>query len=479
MNIEDMRDYGNGEYALPNKDLKLAGDYLQGLYVKILSTIAQRAKCPSDAQIMFLRRIVWGFDKEGVLEEYTRRALYLSDDDIQDFVLNLHDSKLKYYFALDGMILATLSDTKNESIAYLCDLIRLLDISEHNLKYITLIAKAALLQKYDFIENASEFCSAQMRELDVLPYLSHLYTKSVVENKVERAVSFFENYDIKNLIPVLEELCTIGNAKAMHMLALIYETGAEGIKRNNMLANELYANSFQKGYSPARVRMLIPFKGTIDEKLCEKELSILLPSLKKLVDEGDGFAAEELARIYLNASFVDMDRNEGYKLAFRYFEKAPAPLGLYGLAIRYEKGNGVEKNLQTAFELYVASAALGYCDASYRVALAYQEGNGINKNPTRAFYYYKRAYEQGSHEAINQYGWCLSNNFGTENDYDLAYKIFMEGAELGLAVPTSNVAWCYQNGRGVEKDMSLARRYYEKAIELGSDWAKEQLAKYF
>ena len=459
-----MRDRGNGEYALPNKDLKLAGDYLQGLYVKILSTIAQRAKYPSDAQVMFLRRIVWGFDKEGVLEEYTRRALYLSDDDIQDFVLNLHDSKLKYYFALDGMILAALSDTKNESIAYLCDLIRLLDISEHDLKYIALIAKAALLQKYDYIENASEFCSAQMRELDVLPYLSNLYTKSVVENKVERAVSFFERYDIKNLIPVLDELCTIGNAKAMHMLALIYETGAEGIKRNNTLANELYANSFQKGYSPARVRMLIPAKGTVNEELCEKELSILLPSLEKLVDEGDGFAAEELARICINAH-----SNEGYKLAVYYFEKAPAPLGLYGLANRYKNGDGVEKNLQTAFELYVASAALGYCDASNQVAIAYQNGNGIDKNPTRAFYYYKKAYEQGSHEAINNYGWCLANNFGTENDYDLAYKIFMEGAELGLATPTLNVAWCYQNGRGVEKDMSLARRYYEKAIELGDD----------
>lgn len=479
MNDEALKKYGDGKYALPNKELKLAGDYLQGLYMKFLSTIVQHEKRPSNAQIVFLRQIVWGFNKEGVLEEYTRRALYLSDEDIQEFVLHFHDSKLKYYFVLDGMILATLSDTKNESMTYLCDLIRLLDIPEYDLKYIALIAKAVLLQRYDFVENASEFCSAQMKELDVLPYLSNLYTESVIENKLEQAAAFFERYDIENLMPILEELCTIGNAKAMHMLALIYETGAEGVKRDNKLANELYVSSFQKGYSPARVRILIPAKGTIDDELCKKELSLLLPALKNLVDGGDGFAAEELARIYINAHFVGMDRDEGYKLAVHYFEKAPAPLGLYGLAIRFNNGDGVEKNLQTAFELYVASATLGYSDASHKVAVAYQKGNGIDKNPARAFYYYKKAYEQGSHEALNDYGWCLTNNFGTENDYDLAYKIFMEGAELGLATPTSNVAWCYQNGRGVEKDMSIARRYYEKAIELGDNWSKEQLSKYF
>lgn len=479
INVEVMKNCVDGKYALPNKELKLAGDYLQGLYIKILSTIAQHEKRPNDAQVMFLRRIVWGFDKEGVLEEYTRRAQYLSDDDIQDFVLHLHDSNLKYYFALDGMILATLSDTQSESITYLGDLIRLLDIPEHDLKYIALIAKAVLMQKYDFIESASEFCNAQMRELNVLPYLDNLYTQAVVENKLERAVAFFERYDIKNLVPALEELCAIGNAKAMHMLALIYETGTEGVKRNNKLANELYESSFQKGYSPARIRLLIPMTGTINDELCEKELSLLLPALKSLVDGGDGFAAEELARIYINSHFVGIDREEGYKLAVHYFEKAPAPLGLYGLAIRFNNGDGVEKSLQTAFELYVASATLGYNHASYKVAIAYQQGIGIDKNPARAFYYYKKAYEQGSHEALNDYGWCLTNNFGTENDYDLAYRIFMEGAELGLATPTSNVAWCYQHGRGVEKDMSIARRYYEKAIELGDNWSKEQLAKYF
>ncbi len=479
MNVEDIKNYGNGKYALHNEELKSAGDYLQELYVKILSTIAQYKKRPTDAQIMFLRRIVWGFDKDGVLETYLRKAVHLSDKDIQEFVLHLHNSKLKYYFVLDGMILAILSDTQNESMEYLCDLVCLLEISEHDLKYLSLIAKAVLLQEYKFIEMAYELCNAQLRELDILPYVSNLYTEEIIENKVERAIAFFENYDIKNLMPILQELCSLGNAKAMHMLALIYEVGAEGVKRNNMLANELYESSFRKGYIPARVRMMLPLKGMINNELCEAEFPLLLPSLKELDDAGDRFAAEELARIYINANWVGMDRKEGYKLAVYYFEKAPAPLGLYGLAVRFTNGDGVEKNLQTAFELYVASAALGYCEALYRVAVAYREGIGIEKNPSRAFFYYKKAYERGSYDAINMYGWCLSNNFGTENDYDLAYKIFMEGADLGLATPTSNVGWCYQNGHGVEKDMGMARKYYERAIALGDNWSKEQLEKYF
>ncbi len=302
------------------------------------------------------------------------------------------------------------------------------------------------------------------------------YTKTL-DRKMQEAEVLFSYYKTEPLIPLLHELIDYGYAKAKYILALLYETGCADLKRDDDMFKKLISESAAEGYLPALFRQIVPMFLNINKER-KSEFFENLDSLFKMANEGDMFAADEYARCAINFSWFGYGEND-FTTAIKMFKKAPAVLGNYSIAKRYDLGQGVEKNLQKAFEYYKLSADMWYSSAEYKVGLAYQHGYGCEKNPERAFEYYKRAYEHGSDDAINQYGWCLTNNFGPENDYDLAYKVFMEGHEKGIAICTANVGWCYQNGRGVAKNMDKAKEYYKKAVDMGNAWAKEQLNKYF
>ena len=301
------------------------------------------------------------------------------------------------------------------------------------------------------------------------------YTKTL-NRKMQEAEVLFSYYKTEPLIPLLHELIDYGYAKAKYILALLYETGCADLNRDDDMFKKLISESAAEGYLPALFRQIFPLFNINKER--KSELFENLDSLFKMANEGDMFAAEEYARCAIYFSWFGYGEND-FTTAIKMFKKAPASLGNYSIAKRYDLGQGVEKNLQKAFEYYKLSADMGYSSAEYKVGLAYECGYGCEKNPEKAFEYYKKAYEHGCDDAINSYGWCLINNFRTENDYDLAYKVFMEGHEKGIAICTANVGWCYHWGRGVAKNMDKAKEYYKKAADMGHAWAKEQLNKYF
>lgn len=340
------------------------------------------------------------------------------------------------------------------------------------------------------------------------------YTKTL-DRKMQEAEVLFSYYKTEPLIPLLHELIDYGYAKAKYILALLYDTGCADLEPDSGMYVKLISESASEGYLPALFRKILPiFPEEIKNKEIKNKILENLDALCKIANEGDMFAAEEYARYAIKSSWFDYGEND-YFTAIEMFQKAPVCLGNYSIAIRYERGEGVEKDLQKAFEYYKLSADMGYEKAIFEIAICYkfgrgveknlqktleyykisadignvvaecavgecyQYGEGCEKNPKKAFEYYKRAYEHGWYTAFNKYGWCLTNNFGTENDYDLAYKVFMEGDEKGIDDCTANVGWCYQNGRGVAKNMDKAKEYYKKAADMGNDWAKEQLNKYF
>ena len=47
------------------------------------------------------------------------------------------------------------------------------------------------------------------------------------------------------------------------------------------------------------------------------------------------------------------------------------------LGLRFERGNGVAKDVALAAELFAKSAAQGYARAQRRLAICYREGRGV------------------------------------------------------------------------------------------------------
>ena len=308
-----------------------------------------------------------------------------------------------------------------------------------------------------------------MEEIKEIQYVSSL------EEKLREAEMLFSVYDTEQLIPLLEELISYGVTKAKYMMALLYETGCAGLKRDDEKSDKLLEECISEEYLPAKARKIIPCFGNIDDEKCKTDLPLIVDELEEMAIS-DKFACYECARAFVFGKFENM---ENYQKAIDYFEKSPLVLGYYGIAKRYDNGEGVDKDYKISLSYYLKAANMGYNLAEYAVAYAYEKGFGTDKYPKLAFEYYKKAYEHGNRSAINRYAWCLTNSFGTDNDYNLVFQLYKEGESVNDVVCIFNMGWCYYYGIGVGKDLVKAKEYVKRAADMGNEWAQNKFKEWF
>ena len=319
---------------------------------------------------------------------------------------------------------------------------------------------------YDFILEIL-YNLEQMKEIKNVELLdSKLQEKEILDSKLQEAEMLFSIYDVDKLIPLLEELIGDGCTKAKYMMALLYETGCNGLERDFNMCDSLLQECINEGYIPALIRMIIPqCRNVKDEK--KHHILGVLEQLFELANDGDSFAAEEYARCAINFNWLGYGDND-YKIAIEMFDKAPTVLGYFGLAKRYDFGQGVEKDYKKALEYYIKSAIYGYNSAEYELGKCYENRYGCEINKEKAFAYYKKAEELGNLDAINHIGICYSDGKCVEQNDEIAFSYFLKGAEKGDTNSMANVGWSYEYGKGVECDYQKAIEWYKKADDLYS-----------
>ncbi|MCD7767157.1 MAG: hypothetical protein LUH53_11715 [Lachnospiraceae bacterium] len=318
----------------------------------------------------------------------------------------------------------------------------------------------------DGVVNCYDFILELLYNLMQVQEIQYTYT---LDEKMRQAEVLFSVYDAANLIPLLNELADHGSAKAKYMLALLYETGCDGLERDDKKCQELLDESMEEGYVPAITRKMMPLCLSTNNEI-EPLWKENYLELQQMADEGDMFAAEEYARSCINLSYLKCGEND-YETAIKMFKKAPLVLSYYGLAKRYNNGQGVEKDFATSLNYYEKAAQMQYNPAEYEAGRAYQNGWGCDINKEKAFKYYVSAEKHGNYDAINQVAWCLTNNFGTGNDYARAFALYQKGEQKGIAVCVSNLGWCYRFGNGVQQDYKTAIEKFKSAIELNEKGA--------
>lgn len=316
----------------------------------------------------------------------------------------------------------------------------------------------ATVNLYDFI----------MELLYNLEQIKEIGNVKALADKMKDAELLFGRYEIDKVYPILEELADYGYTRAKYLLALIYEIGHTGIAPDIKKFKELLDECIEAGDPVATVRRVIPLE--LDNDANKKDLVVnCIDELKRMAYSGDSFAAEEYGRCCLYFSWLGIGEND-YEEAVRMFEKAPHALGLYSLSLRYQYGQGVEKDLEKAAMLCVDSGTYRYPKALYRMGEFAEYGwlDG-EKMLEVAFEAYEKSFDLGYGKAANKIGNCYLNGIGTEKDDDKAYEYYKKGADLGFVSPTANVGYCYEFGRGVERNFNEAIKYYKKAIELGEN----------
>lgn len=214
-NIEGIRrmmlDLRNEKYAIVNPDLVSLDEYMKTLYLKVLCTVVQLGDEPTEMQVLFLKRIVAGIGVEDPAEEYMRRALEISDTDMQEFLTGMKGNRAKYYFALDGLILVSIGTENQECYQYLAEIIELLDICKDDLKYVCLVASSVLQQQSSFYDEAKALTNERIREVDYTPYIQNFYVGAIKDSielvhysapdkKCSKSVVFRSTYTEKRVV---------------------------------------------------------------------------------------------------------------------------------------------------------------------------------------------------------------------------------------------------------------------------------------
>lgn len=140
-----------------------------------------------------------------------------------------------------------------------------------------------------------------------------------------------------------------------------------------------------------------------------------LSKYEKLASLNNEDAIFELANYY-------QDKNN-YIKAFSYLTRivnTSNPSYLRKIGYFFEKGLGVEANVEKAFEFYLKSARLGDYISQYNIAICYLKGVGIEKDLEKSFNFAYQSAVQNYEKASILLASMYKNGIGCKKDNDVA-----------------------------------------------------------
>jgi localization factor PodJL len=135
---------------------------------------------------------------------------------------------------------------------------------------------------------------------------------------------------------------------------------------------------------------------------------------------------------------------------------------LVGLRFAQGAGSAGKPNWTEAARWFALAASAGLAPAQYRLAVLYERGEGVAKDLGMAKSWYQRAAEQGNVKAMHNLAVAVSRE-SESADYALAAKWYREAAAYGLADSQFNLGVLAEHGLGMQKDLAEAYRWFALA----------------
>lgn len=144
-------------------------------------------------------------------------------------------------------------------------------------------------------------------------------------------------------------------------------------------------------------------------KRMDKALAQSVAQLERKAEKGNADAAYDLGATLMSEDFSGANNTE----AVRWLQFAidhGVTFAKNEMAILYQEGRGVDKDLKKALKLYQEGSAAGDDTATYNLGLMYERGEGVPVNYEKAAKYYQHVVDRiGS----NPDGGCAENDLGT------------------------------------------------------------------
>lgn len=184
-----------------------------------------------------------------------------------------------------------------------------------------------------------------------------------------------------------------------------------------------------------------------------------------------------IGRCYLHGFCTEpnLERAIGW---FKEAVRSNSAFAAHTLGYLYETGNGVNKDIDMAIDLYKIAGERGFSKGYLSIAIYFSqrinEPHMAKTNLQTAFEYYKKAAELGDLVADNEMGilHIQGFEFGFPNYADAA-ACFQVGADKGNPDAILNLANCYYSGVGVQRDLMKAENYFSLLLSHEGDLAAQ------
>lgn len=301
----------------------------------------------------------------------------------------------------------------------------------------------------------------------------------------------------ENIFTMLKKLIEKGNDEAKK---LYYIQKFEGDVNNKYYLQQLL--SIKKGYSFVLY--------DIAKVYCKNEMYVQAEEyLKKAMEYENLNAYFYLSRLYLNNELEIYNKQEGVKLlkycATKNFFVAKYTYAKYiienggniSLAIEYlkdavnnsvesaitlmaecyEKGNGVEQNLDKAEQLYIQAAQYGDENAIFTLIQKYMYGGNFKQDISKVESMFKLAYFYKEYYSVSFYAKkILEKKINKSNNEAIA--LLEEGVKNNCPFSKMQLGECLINGIGTKCDVVRGKELLEEAsVKLPS--AKQIIARYY
>ena len=233
----------------------------------------------------------------------------------------------------------------------------------------------------------------------------------------------------------------------------------------------------------AAYMLLRPGKETIDSgKIEQVDQKVEKGEAPKAESEGENLAAEENAGLIEAYNALNglngVEKDE--ELAFTLFlEKAEEgiPEAMDMVGSMYRHGTGIASDLGTAVSWYQKAAEKNYPAGMTNLAQMYQKGKGVKQDYVLARFWYEKAAELGNSDAQYALGVMCQDALGGERDYEKAFYWFEKAAENEES-PVANakleLGKMYRDGITVPKDEEKAFALFES---MGTKAGLQRVAK--
>ena len=183
-------------------------------------------------------------------------------------------------------------------------------------------------------------------------------------------------------------------------------------------------------------------------------------------EQGDASACSVLALMFETGEGVtrDLERAAGlYRRACELDDMEACTI----LGSMYHRGAGVPRDLVRAVSLHERSCDGGEPIGCESLGFMYEEGTGVIVDHTRAAAAYRAACEDGLASGCNRIGMMLQSGSGVAADPVAALELFTRACDGGELTACVNLGVGYEVGDGVEQDLGVAFALYEHACDSG------------